>query len=74
VDHLQRIVNDWLATIKPVKPYDWQALVRAGRLRGIPADPTGKVFYLGPDSGRVAVAGDSPLRPLPDENAPGPPS
>jgi tetratricopeptide (TPR) repeat protein len=73
-DHLQRIVNDWLATTKPVKPYDWQALVRAGRLRGVPVDPAGAVFHLGPYTGTVEVADDSSLRPLPDENAPRPQS
>jgi tetratricopeptide (TPR) repeat protein len=71
VEQLQRLVDEWMRTAPP-RPYTWEAIVRAGRLRGIPADPAGAVFHLTPDTARVAVAGDSPLRPLPDDRAPRP--
>lgn len=66
IDTLQAIVDDWLAT-GPARPYSWQALIRAGRLRAVPRDPAGVPFELGPYSGRVDVADESPLRPLPTE-------
>lgn len=69
VDALQRVVDDWVAQ-GPPKPYTWEALARAGRLRGVPVDPAGTPFYLGPYSGTVDVADDSTLRPLPADSAP----
>jgi tetratricopeptide (TPR) repeat protein len=69
VDALQRVVDEWVAGGAP-KPYSWQAMVRAGRLRGVPADSAGAPFYLGPYTGTVDVADDSPLRPLPADSAP----
>ena len=69
VDALQQVVDAWMAQ-GAAKPYAWDALVRAGRLRFVPADPAGAVFYLGPYTGTVDVADDSPLRPLPADNAP----
>jgi hypothetical protein len=39
-------------------------MVRSGRLRGIPLDPSGKPFALDPVSGAVDVDVDSPLYPL----------
>jgi hypothetical protein len=49
------------------KPYEWAALVRAGSLRAVPVDPTGTPFYLGPYTGTVDVADESPLQPMPVE-------
>lgn len=69
VDALQGVVDGWVAA-GAAKPYAWPALVRAGRLRAVPADPAGAVFYLGPYTGTVDVADDSPLRPLPADAAP----
>lgn len=69
VDALQRIVDDWVAS-GAAKPYGWEALVRARRLRAVPVDPAGAVFYLGPFTGTVDVADESPLRPLPADSAP----
>lgn len=69
VDALQRVVDEWAAQGAP-KPYSWNALVAARRLRFVPADPAGAVFYLGPYTGTVDVADDSPLRPLPADSAP----
>lgn len=42
----------------------WPAFVRAGLLRGIPADPAGVPYVLGAD-GAVAIDPASPLAPLP---------
>ncbi len=57
---------DRLATILGVPPGDWTALVRAGALGGIPADPTGTP-YLIDAGGRVSLSSASPLFPLPSE-------
>ena len=73
VDQLQRVVDDWVRG-GAARPYTWEALVRAGRLRGVPVDPAGTIFYLGPYTGTVEVGDQSPLRPLPDEYAPRPAS
>jgi hypothetical protein len=69
VDALQRVVDAWVRA-GATTPYTWGALVRTGRLRMVPADPAGAVFNLGPYSGTVDVADDSPLRPLPADHAP----
>jgi hypothetical protein len=47
-------------------PSDWQALIRAGLLRGVPVDPAGVPYRIHPD-GRVDVDPASPLSPLPKE-------
>jgi tetratricopeptide (TPR) repeat protein len=73
VDALQRVVDAWKAT-SPPQPYTWDALVAAGRLRALPADPTGTPFELGMYTGTVALGDDSSLHPLPTENLSGPPS
>ncbi|MCL4813650.1 MAG: hypothetical protein KJ061_14245 [Vicinamibacteraceae bacterium] len=51
-------------------PYTWEAMVRAGYLRAVPRDPAGTPYYLSPFSGTVEVAADSPLSPMPGEQAP----
>ena len=71
VEVLQRLVNAWVAT-RPPQPYTWEAMVAAGRLRGVPTDAAGTPFKLGMYSATVAVGDESPLRPLPTENLPGP--
>jgi hypothetical protein len=50
-------------------PFTWSRLVGAGILRGIPRDPDGTEFSLGPWTGDVTLGADSPLRPLPDQAA-----
>jgi hypothetical protein len=47
-------------------PADWQALVAARRLRGVPLDPSGTPYELGTD-GRVELSSSSRLFPLPNE-------
>ena len=63
---LQRVVRQFIDA-GGQKPYSWEALVRARRLRAVPRDPSGTVFYLGPWSGDVDVADESSLRPLPTD-------
>jgi len=46
---------------------DWEALVRARVLRGMPLDPAGTPFEL--SGGRVQLSTQSPLWPLPEEPA-----
>jgi hypothetical protein len=48
-------------------PYTWAGLVAAGVLRGVPVDPAGTEYILGPYAGHVDVHQKSPLQPLPDE-------
>ena len=64
MDALQRAVDDY-ARRTGEKP-DWEALVRARVLRGIPIDPTGTPFELTP-AGRVQLSPSSSLWPPPDE-------
>jgi hypothetical protein len=70
-DRLQQVVRTAIARGLP-KPYEWTALVRAGYLRGRPADPSGTLYELGPWSGDVTVSLGSPLQPLPAEPPRGP--
>jgi hypothetical protein len=51
----------------------WQTLAPALGLRGVPVDPAGVPFVINPTTGRVTLAADSPLLPLPDEPPPAPP-
>jgi hypothetical protein len=46
--------------------YSWDGLIRAGVLRGVPADPTGTPFAIDPATGEVSVSHSSPLHPMPD--------
>ena len=48
----------------------WQTLVPAERLRGVPLDPAGTPFVINPTTGRIGLAPDSPLWPLPEEPRP----
>jgi hypothetical protein len=48
------------------RPSDWQALVRAGVVRGIPVDPSGTPYELNSE-GRVTMSQRSQLWPLPEE-------
>ena len=51
-------------------PQAWADLVRAGLLRGAPIDPAGRLYRIDPSSGKVTLAPDSPLNPLPDPERP----
>ena len=49
-------------------PADWQALVRAGVVPGVPVDP-GRYAVRADSDGRVRLSRSSPLWPLPEEPA-----
>jgi hypothetical protein len=67
IDALQRTVDgEMTRSGKP--PEGWRRLIEAGRLRGVPADPTGMPYEVDA-SGRVTLGERSTLRPLPDEPA-----
>ena len=57
---------DRLAANLGAPPSDWAVLVRAGALRGIPADPSGTPYEID-TLGRVSLSNSSPLSPLPAE-------
>jgi hypothetical protein len=65
VDVLQRVADDY-SRRGGARP-DWQALVGARLLRGIPLDPTGVPFDL--TNGRVQLSKSSSLWPPPEEPA-----
>ena len=65
MDQLQSAITSY-AQRSGVQP-DWQALVSARVLRGMPLDPTGTPFEL--SDGRVHLSTSSPLWPLPEEPA-----
>jgi hypothetical protein len=66
IDALQHITREY-ARRHGRPPADWQTLVRAGLLRGVPRDPAGVPFVLNPSSGSVTVGRESTLRPMPGE-------
>jgi hypothetical protein len=69
IDAMDQI--DRLATIVTSTPrrdgesYSWKSLVRAGALPGIPVDPARTPYDLDPTTGRISVARESPLYPMP---------
>jgi hypothetical protein len=64
IDQLNAIVSSFKARTGEC-PASWDALVRAGLLRARPLDPTGSPYVLDPATGRVGLAADSRLNPLP---------
>ena len=54
------------AAARGVVGRDWLTLVRGGAVRGVPVDPSGTPYDIGPD-GRVALSSKSPLFPPPNE-------
>ena len=66
VDALQALVDE-LTRTTGAPPADWTPLVRAGRLRGVPLDPSRAAPYVIDASGHVGVSKTSPLFPLPVE-------
>lgn len=63
LDQMDRLSALVAASGRP--PYSWIALVRAGRLPGIPTDPSGTPYEIDPASGEVRVAPGSALFPMP---------
>lgn len=64
IDALQALVDRFAQTSGRV-PSGWPDLIRAGALRGLPADPTGAPFLYDPASRAVRLSPQSPLAPLP---------
>jgi hypothetical protein len=71
IDQLNAIADRYAAREGHVAQ-SWQTLVPAERLRGVPLDPSGTPLVINPTTGRIGLAADSPLAPLPQE--PRPPS
>jgi hypothetical protein len=67
IDALQRTVDGEM-TQSGTPPAGWRRLIEAGRLPGVPADPTGMPYEVD-GNGRVTLGERSTLRPLPDEPA-----
>jgi hypothetical protein len=65
-DALQAAVDRYKARGGP-QPYTWQGLVAAGVVRGVPVDPAGTEYIIGPYAGHVDLHEKSPLQPLPIE-------
>lgn len=63
LDALSALASRYLARTGAA-PRSWDDLVRAGLLPGVPADPSGTPYRLGPGVG-LSLAADSPLQPLP---------
>jgi hypothetical protein len=64
IDRLEAVVA--LVPHRAGERYSWAEIIRAGKLPGIPLDPSRTTpFVLDPDSGRVTVSDKSPLFPLP---------
>lgn len=68
IDEIQRAVTEFDRRSPPAR-LTWERLVRAGVLRGVPADPTGVPYLLDPIRGTVRLSPESTLYPLPDEPA-----
>jgi hypothetical protein len=47
--------------------YSWPRLIAKRILKGVPVDPTGTPYEIDPATGRVRVAQQSPLFPMPEE-------
>ena len=61
---LERVVENYRARTGSM-PRSWMDLIRPGYLLGVPADPVNHPLQLDPASGKVTLARDSPLNPLP---------
>ncbi len=66
IDALQSLVSEFTRR-SGLRPESWHDLVRAGFLRGTPADPAGEFYELDPQTGTVTVSPRSPLSPLPQD-------
>ena len=69
IDQLEQIVGS--IPHHTGEPYSWQEVVRAGRLRGIPLDPSRTPYVIDPESGRVTVSDQSALFPMPSSQKSG---
>jgi hypothetical protein len=69
IEQLNEIVWRYQARVGRM-PRDWQELVSARVLRGIPVDPAGVPFELNQANEDVRLSPRSPLWPLPQEFGP----
>jgi tetratricopeptide (TPR) repeat protein len=65
IDEIERIIRQ--NPLPAGEPYTWQTLARRRVLRGVPLDPTGIPYVVDPVTGRVSVAPESDLQPMPHE-------
>jgi hypothetical protein len=66
IDELKRVVAHFRQRGGQA-PFTWARLAEAGYLRGVPIDPDGHEFKLGPWTGEVGLGDGSRLAPLPTE-------
>jgi len=64
IDQLEQIVAS--VPHRSGEPYSWLEVIRAGRLRGIPLDPSRTPYVIDPQTGRVSVSDQSALFPMPE--------
>ena len=69
IDLMERIVQQYRARTGAL-PTAWTDLIRAGLLRGVPADPVGTPFRLDASTGEVSLDPRSSLNPLPSREHP----
>jgi hypothetical protein len=69
IDFMERVVQQYRARTGAL-PSSWGEMMRAGFLRGVPADPTGVPFQLDPATGKVTLDPRSSLNPLPNAEHP----
>ena len=66
MDQIDRLEAFIASLPKPAgQPYEWFWVVRTGRLRGVPIDPSGTPYEIDSETGAVTVAQSSLLFPLP---------
>jgi hypothetical protein len=63
IERLLTVVNRYYDDVGRF-PASWDELVRAGRLPGVPVDPSGTPYVVDPVSGQVTVQRQSYLFPL----------
>ena len=69
IEFMQGVVQQYRARTG-VLPSSWADMMRAGFLRGVPADPNGVPFQLDPATGKVMLDPSSTLNPLPTAEHP----
>ena len=69
IDLMERLIQQYRARTG-VLPATWADLIRAGLLRGVPADPEGTPLRLDAATGRVGLDPRSKLNPLPSREHP----
>jgi hypothetical protein len=64
IDQLESAVKEYERRTGSL-PFTWEEMIRAGYLRGTPADPRGFPYQLNPYWGIVTLSEESSLNPLP---------